>query len=476
MHYVWIDSLCIIQSGDDGADWRKEAPRMAQYYQHSTFTVTGTKEDITNGVLQPYSEDAMPWGCDNDLVRLPYRNKDGTGTSRHFYIYERQIPVVDDYWATVRQSKLFTRGWILQEWLLSKRIVWYTPRGLFLECHTDGPRTEYQKRILVENAKPNLRSPLQLKGLFYFDNVDILNFWYKTIEQYSTCELTFPEKDRIKAVAGLAKEVGRVLAERAGEIVRDDGVHHETYQAGLWLRDIHHGLLWEEDASAPGRSVAVDGLPSWSWASFMMVVRWPEKDKKAEKGLTVLGLCQRREGVSGHQAEYTAERGGWAVQRHPTPRRALFDPTNMSACLHISGRLCTVHLRGYLGPEGNKNAAAATGYTSRPPSDQWRAICSPSKPEIIAGWASAERPLSLDYGGDGGESGIICDDVGVAVRVLHVSTRFVRSGTLIKRKNRVMDVLLVEEVNTRNQVFRRVGVGRIFDRDLVLSWRQPKSR
>ncbi|KAM7187546.1 Heterokaryon incompatibility protein (HET) domain containing protein [Naviculisporaceae sp. PSN 640] len=479
VQYVWIDSLCIIQVGDDGADWRKEAPRMAQYYQHSIFTVAGTKEDITGGVLQPYSDDAMPWGRDSDLVRLPYRSQDQTRTNGHFYVYKRQFPVVDDFWATVRQSKLFTRGWILQEWLLSKRIVWYTPRGLFLECHTDGPRTEYQERILVENAAPRLRSALQLKGLFYFDNSDILDFWYKTIEQYSTCELTFPDKDRIKAVAGMAKEVGRVLADRAGEVVMHDGLHHETYLAGLWLRDIHHGLLWEEDALAPRWSVAVAEAPSWSWASLMMVVRWPERDKEAERAFDVVGLCLTRQGVSGHQAEYAPERGGWAVQwpsGEGRPRRALFDPTNMSACLHIRGRLCTVHVRGYLGPEGNKKAAAATGYTNRPPSSQWRAICSPSRPEIIAGWASAERRLALIPGSNGMEGGIMCEDVGVAVRVLHVSTRFVRTGALIKRKDRVSDVLLVEEVDPRNHVYRRVGVGRIFDQNLVAELERAKKQ
>lgn len=30
-----IDSVCIIQSGDDGADWFKEAAQMARYYQQS---------------------------------------------------------------------------------------------------------------------------------------------------------------------------------------------------------------------------------------------------------------------------------------------------------------------------------------------------------------------------------------------------------------------------------------------------------
>jgi hypothetical protein len=33
IQYVWIDSLCIIRTGDGGHDWRNEAVKMADYYQ-----------------------------------------------------------------------------------------------------------------------------------------------------------------------------------------------------------------------------------------------------------------------------------------------------------------------------------------------------------------------------------------------------------------------------------------------------------
>ncbi|KAK0646817.1 hypothetical protein B0T16DRAFT_414313 [Cercophora newfieldiana] len=482
--YVWIDSLCIIQSGDGGADWKKEAPRMAQYYQYSLFTIAGTMEDIDNGLLQPYSQDNAPWGPTNPLIRLPYRDKTGSPAG-HFFVYRRQVPVVDDYCTTVRESILFRRGWILQEWLLSKRLVWYTPRGLFLECHTDGPRTEYQERVLVANAQPHLRAQLQMKANFHFGNAAILDFWYRTIEHYSSCSLTRPDQDRILAVAGLAKEVGRILADRTGDAVVE-GNHHEMYLAGLWLRDIHHGLLWEEDHAAPPCNEVVGQAPSWSWASLMMLVRWPDKDYERETALRVVGLClsrreqdqdqaQGRDGEHAesqdaeqhhrrHNAEYAIERGGWAVPARPAaaspapPVRAPFDPTNMFACLHIRGRLCTVHVRGYLGTDGKAKAAAATAYTNRPPSEKWRAICSRAKPEVIAGWASAERLEQPDAA---------CADAGVAVQVLLVSTRFRRKGAYLKRRDRVLDVLLVEEIDARAHVFRRLGVGRIFDGDLV---------
>lgn len=40
IRYVWIDSLCIIQEGDGGEDWRAEALTMDQVYQSSYCNVS----------------------------------------------------------------------------------------------------------------------------------------------------------------------------------------------------------------------------------------------------------------------------------------------------------------------------------------------------------------------------------------------------------------------------------------------------
>src|SRR3712207_7859523 len=54
------------------------------------------------------------------LFRSPYRDKTNT-IAGNFYLYRRRVPLVDEYMDQVRSSILFRRGWILQEWLLSKR-------------------------------------------------------------------------------------------------------------------------------------------------------------------------------------------------------------------------------------------------------------------------------------------------------------------------------------------------------------------
>ena len=139
-------------------------------------------------------------------------------SGRPFLRLSAEIPLVDDYWALVRNSILFRRGWILQEWLLSKRLLWYTPTGLFFECQTNTPRTDGQEAVNSQLAKPDLQAHLWLKASFHFTDAPILHFWYHALEVYSACHLTKPKQDRILAVAGLAEEWHRYSPGRSNKL------------------------------------------------------------------------------------------------------------------------------------------------------------------------------------------------------------------------------------------------------------------
>ena len=447
---VWIDSICIIQSGDGGKDWRKEAPMMSQYYQCSLFTIAGTMTDMENGILCPYPEDAIPWG--SKLVRLPYMDPSGSQAG-HFYVYKRHPRLVDDYWSSVRNSLLFRRGWILQEWLLSKRFLWYTSNGIFLECRSETPQTLSGEKIQLDMAQPDLRSYLQLKQAFHFTNSSVLDIWYQALDIYSECQLTKPDLDRILAVAGIAKEVHQILAKPQ----RGYGMMGQMaiYLAGLWLGDIHHGLLWETDGATSPPTQRIDQAPSWSWAHIMTHVKWPERGKKTDKDVKVLGFSFTARG-SNEQPEYILL---------PQTVRLLpeFNPGNMTACLHLRGRLYLVHIRGYLTTkEDLETASLFTAYGIPPKSHSWRAICSPARPEVAAGWGSLESLMH----GEG-----TCADFGVAILALHVSTRYRQTGWLIQRSDPVLDVLFLEGIDGGNK-YRRLGVGRIADIHLIADFLQ----
>ncbi|KAH8787090.1 hypothetical protein F5882DRAFT_114013 [Hyaloscypha sp. PMI_1271] len=462
--FIWIDSICIVQQGDNLIDWRREAPKMAQYYQFSVFTLAGTAVDMTGGLLQPYTKDAVPWS--SKLVRLPYRDKTNTITG-NFYCFRRRVPVVDEYMDQVRSSILFHRGWILQEWLLSKRLLWYTPYGLFFECQQELPRSYDQSYITFTRAGSDLQAHLQLKALFHFSNNDILGFWYPALEVYSGQHLTKPQLDRILAIAGLAREVGSILANPKRLPRLENETQNEVYVAGLWLRDIHYGLLWEEHHTATPYTSKVEEAPSWSWVSLITLVRWPGRSKGTKGTLRVTGICfkrQRRHDIPDHLIfDGCRLRPLNAMTEQPT-----FDPFNMFSCLHIRGKLHTVHVRGYLETEENlKCAALSTSYSPIPKSCNWRAICSALRPEVIAGWGSLEQ---LD------PHPTACADVGIAVYALSVSTRYLCDGLWIKKSVLVLDVLFLEEVEAGSNSFRRLGVGRIGDGELIDEFEEAEER
>ncbi|RYP58663.1 hypothetical protein DL769_008849 [Monosporascus sp. CRB-8-3] len=465
--FIWIDSICIIQQGDDLADWRREAPKMAQYYQFSVFTLAGTAEDMSGGLLQPYTKDSVPWS--SKLVRLPYRDKTNT-IAGHFYSYRRRVLLVDEYMDQVRSSILFRRGWILQEWLLSKRLLWYTPEGLFFECQQELPRSYDQSQLTFTRASPELQAHLQLKALFHFSNADILGFWYRALEVYSGQHLTKPDLDRVLAVAGLAKEIGPTLAnpKRLSSLYNE--TQQEVYVAGLWLRDIHHGLLWEEHHTASPCTSKVFATPSWSWASLLTPVRWPSRSKATKAAFRVTGICFH-ERDKHDVPDYIVFDGYKLRPSNPiamTEQLSTFDPTNMFSCLHIRGTLHTVHVRGYLETEENlKTAAISTTYSPIPKSCNWRAICSAFRPEIIAGWGSLERLQPHPTA---------CADIGIAVYALHVSTRYLRHGLWVKTSVPVLDVLFLEEVEAGSNSFRRLGVGRIADGALIAEFEDAGER
>jgi hypothetical protein len=84
--------------------------------------------------------------------------------------------------------------------------------------------------------------------------------WHHIVEQYTLLDLSF-HKDRLPAIAGVAKRVGEARGWR--------------YIAGLWLESLRSDLLWTVQGRLnikprPTPLVA----PTWSWASVNSGVEW----------------------------------------------------------------------------------------------------------------------------------------------------------------------------------------------------------
>jgi hypothetical protein len=445
LRYLWIDSICIIQKGDGGQDWKVEALNMARYYQHSRLTIAGTACDEKDGLFPPSSR-PRPY----NIVQLPYRNASGERQG-HFYVYQCDNQIESNYQAGIIESTLLQRGWVFQEWILSRRIVCYTKYGVFYQCQTLFPSNSEFEFVFPDPSKPTAQV-MFFKTHFDFKAARSLEkLWRDLIEVYSGRHLTKPDKDRILALAGVAKEFKEALIDRGKDRGKQQGtewVGSLEYASGLWFRDIHHGLLWEMGPDSSGATERLPGTPTWSWASRMLGVQWSSGNRPTEHACKVVDLISVN-GVSLAIAKAGAL-GILALKE--------FGVGTMFASLLILGRAQEVHIRRRLSSEEEiQEARTVTGHSFG--SKHWRAVCSPVSPDIINGWASIEEPAL--------EADLLPGDDCV-VQALHVSTaRGIEGGLKLGYfwpTHHVFHVLLIKRSGGR--VFERLGRGILYGKDI----------
>ena len=153
IRYLWIDALCIIQ--DDQIDWDTEAAKMGDIYQNSYLTIAATSSPSSEiPFLRPRPPEYKPktirffnphrlsnainnpsfFGGTGDIIPLRIRQ----GPTLHgVHLSELLNPRI--------HGALTTRGWALQERVLSTRIVHFTDEGIKWECRMS-IRNEDQQR------------------------------------------------------------------------------------------------------------------------------------------------------------------------------------------------------------------------------------------------------------------------------------------------------------------------------------------
>jgi hypothetical protein len=156
---------------------------------------------------------------------------------------------------SIVNSELNTHSWILQEQLLSPAILYFGDSQIFWECHRS---TASESRPV-----PLIQGKTYLKNLlFEIQRERIINHkqghftaWYLVIKAYTLKRLTFAS-DRSAAILGIAKKF--------------QSRYNVHYATGLWLEDLHRGLLWIRSPSERGTKHnhhTSDSAPSWSWIS-----------------------------------------------------------------------------------------------------------------------------------------------------------------------------------------------------------------
>ncbi|UKZ74872.1 hypothetical protein TrVFT333_002542 [Trichoderma virens FT-333] len=124
VRYVWIDSLCIIQQGDDGNDWRIEALTMDQVYMNSYCNVSADWGSPKRGLyfqrdLRMIDKPNIDWRVKRQ------RNPDVVAV-------EECVMVENEFWEDqISRSPLSIRGWVVQERWLCPRNLRFGPREVF---------------------------------------------------------------------------------------------------------------------------------------------------------------------------------------------------------------------------------------------------------------------------------------------------------------------------------------------------------
>lgn len=223
--YIWIDSLCIIQ--DSRSDWLSESQRMGDAYQHARLTIATSHNANSNQSC------FFPRAPPTTVVALPQQTAAGDNEGNIYATLTSK-----DYNSISPESGILaTRAWATQEWLLSRRMIFYTEGSLVWSCRTISQR---ETGASFHSTARNVR-------------------WKNLVEKYSARQLT-NSSDRLIALEGIRSELAKKLV-------------NDEYCLGLWKNSMPDQLLWCCLQKAERAESKLD-LPSWTWASTLHGIRF----------------------------------------------------------------------------------------------------------------------------------------------------------------------------------------------------------
>lgn len=464
INYVWIDSLCIVQ--DCSKDWRQESAKMADYYQRSWLTIFATSLSTDGGLFGPIPRESVP-----RVTRLPYRDAVGHPQGYFYLQCIEEVAPSADYKDNISQSELLRRGWVYQEWTLSRRKLMFSGAGLYVQCQREAPRTLLGDTVRDTAHSEYANSSFRIKNRIMTRTPSaVIESWLTTVQIFSELELTKLEEDRLIALAGLAKECGRTL--RLEELSSDTD-DQPRYISGLWF-GYWRCLMWEQ--ASGGEKVRASGFPTWSWAS--IATRKPkgngERDgERVLSGMPVqwtalpeeenLPTCELRfEAVCAVPVEETirddCQRFEPLYDQSTTMRpnsSEQYNASNRFHMLEVTGKLLPVLIdRAFETAEDADMAAELTHHSTSFRGEWWRRVTMLSTPSVISGWASLEHP---EYQTDN----FVCSSGIVA---LVVTSR--RGNFLGLPASFEVIFLRCKDVPGHNSCYERVGVGGLFGSDV----------
>lgn len=210
LRYLWIDALCIVQ--DDPHDKAREIGRMHEVYQRATLTISASRAQASTqgflGTCKPIF-----------TQRLRYIGPDGSAEGS-------VVASIMSPNTSLSTEPINTRGWTLQEHILSRRLLIFGTYGLKWACN-------YIHEFDGAQEDQGWATTEEMVGLSQHDGAYASRVltWHEVVAKFRERHLTAHE-DRLPAVSAVAAAYKRL---------RDPG----RYMAGLWSSTLPEDLLWE---------------------------------------------------------------------------------------------------------------------------------------------------------------------------------------------------------------------------------------
>jgi hypothetical protein len=270
IRYLWIDALCIIQSGDGSSeDWQLECKRMQDVYSNCILNLSLARAaHPEESCFAEYKHDAiLPFEVEMTAILEDNKPERHTNSVFHRTYFQEAL----------YNQPLGYRAWVLQERMLATRVLSIGLGELFWDC-SQVPHASESLPYGFTNCSPDLRSALENHlGLLLnavplkSDNRILQQAWCKIVEEYTMRQLTYPEMDKQVALSAIASRMCHAM---------DD-----VYLAGHFLKMLPQSLGWSRDrrdelqnpASRSSRRLTNPSggatgsrqmkTPTWSWVS-----------------------------------------------------------------------------------------------------------------------------------------------------------------------------------------------------------------